>query len=86
MLKNLFRNWKFMEFLQRNYSFCHATSCGRTLYVWYYFADKMCAVVPGLLPFVKVIDNFDAEYEVWVCLWVHHGCWLEYCAGWCHCV
>jgi len=37
-----------------------------TVFTFDYFASRgkpISAVVSGLLPFVKVVDNFDAEYE-----------------------
>ena len=37
---------------------------GRILHFTWYFFFFIFLCVAGLLPFVKVVDNFDAQYEV----------------------
>ena len=36
----------------------------RILHLTWYFFIFIFLCVAGLLPFVKVVDNFDAQYEV----------------------
>lgn len=31
-----------------------------------YIVFTLCSLTAGLLPFVKIVDNFDAEYEVFI--------------------
>ena len=42
-------------------------SCDPTNQLWYCDLKKINHEINGLLPFVKLIDNFDAKYEVKTC-------------------